>query len=149
MDEVEANPDLIFNKIDAWLDGLFKLLPNIAVAIVVLFLFWLAARGLSALVVRTARNRERTSLAEVGGAMVKWMVMIAGVMLAITIIAPTISPGDLISGLGVSSVAIGFAFKDIFENFLAAWICFGHAVHKVDELIAGHCVCSAELTFGP
>lgn len=138
MDEVEANPDLIFNKIDAWLDGLFKLLPNIAVAIVVLFLFWLAARGLSALVVRTARNRERTSLAEVGGAMVKWMVMIAGVMLAITIIAPTISPGDLISGLGVSSVAIGFAFKDILQNMLAGILILLRQPFEVgDQIVSG------------
>jgi hypothetical protein len=39
MEEVDAKPTLIFDKIDAWLDGFFKLLPNIGVAIVVLSSF--------------------------------------------------------------------------------------------------------------
>jgi len=34
-------------------------------------------------------------------------------------VIPTLKPGDLIAGLGVSSVAIGFAFKDILQNWLA------------------------------
>ena len=40
-------------------------------------------------------------------------------MLAVTIVAPSLTPGDLIAGLGVSFVAIGFAFKDILQNMLA------------------------------
>ena len=39
MKEVDTNPTLIFDKIDAWLDGFFKLLPNIGVAIVVFAIF--------------------------------------------------------------------------------------------------------------
>ena len=33
--------------------------------------------------------------------------------------APNLSPADLIASLGVSSVAIGFAFQDILQNWLA------------------------------
>jgi small conductance mechanosensitive channel len=40
-------------------------------------------------------------------------------MLAATVVVPTLMPGDLIVGLGVGSVAIGFAFKDILQNMLA------------------------------
>lgn len=138
MEDVEANPDLIFNKIDAWLDGLFKLLPNIAVAIAVLFLFWLLARGLSALVRASARKRGRSSLAEVGSSLVKWAVLIAGAMLAVTIVAPTISPGDLIAGLGVSSVAIGFAFKDILQNMLAGILILLRQPFEIgDQIVSG------------
>lgn len=138
VEEVEANPGLIFDKVDAWLDGLFRLLPNIAVAIAVVFLFWLIARGASALVKRSAKRRDRTSLAEVGGAMVKWAIIIIGAMLAITIVAPSISPGDLISGLGVSSVAIGFAFKDILQNMLAGILILLRQPFEVgDQIVSG------------
>jgi len=138
MEEVEANPALIFDKIDAWLDGLFKLLPNIAVAIVVFFLFWVLARVVSALVRRSARRRDRSSLAEVGGSLVKWAILIIGGMLAITIVAPSISPGDLISGLGVSSVAIGFAFKDILQNMLAGILILLRQPFEVgDQIVSG------------
>ena len=40
MEEVDANPGLIFDKLDGWLDGFFRLLPNIGVALVVAVVFW-------------------------------------------------------------------------------------------------------------
>lgn len=138
MEEVEANPGLIFDKIDTWLDGLFRLLPNIALALAVLVVFWLVARGVSSIVRKTARSHERQSLAEVGGSMVKWAIIIVGAMLAITIVAPSISPGDLISGLGVSSVAIGFAFKDILQNMLAGILILLRQPFEVgDQIVSG------------
>ena len=138
MEEIDAEPQMIFDKIDAWVDGFFKLLPNIAVALVVVVVFWLLAHGLSALVRRSARNRDRTSLAEVGGALVKWAVIIIGIMLAVTIVAPTVTPGDLIAGLGVSSVAIGFAFKDILQNMLAGILILLRQPFSVgDQIVSG------------
>jgi len=129
---------LIFDKIDAWLDGLFRLLPNIAVALVVLFIFWLLARGASALVQRYAKRRDRPSRAEVGGSPVKWAILIVGVMLAVTIVAPTISPGDLIAGLGVSSVAIVFAFKDNLQNMLAGILILLRQPFEIgDQIVSG------------
>lgn len=59
------------------------------------------------------------------GGFAKAGLLILGFLLAATIIIPSLKPGDLIAGLGVSSVAIGFAaewsgyFKDILQNWLA------------------------------
>jgi small conductance mechanosensitive channel len=41
------------------------------------------------------------------------------VLVAATVAFPTFTIGSLIQLLGVSGVVIGFAFKDIFQNFLA------------------------------
>lgn len=119
MEEVDANPTLIFDKIDAWLDGIFKLLPNIGVAIVVFVIFWFVSKLVAALIRRAAKNKDRPSLAEVGSTLLLWTIVIIGSMLAVTIVAPTLTPSDLIAGLGVSPVAISFAFKDILQNMLA------------------------------
>ncbi len=119
LSSVDADVGNIFEKIDAWVDGFFAILPNIGVALVVLVIFWLAAHGAAALIRRSAKKRERDNLGEVGSTLIKWAIIIAGVMLAITIVAPTITPGDLFAGLGIGSVAIGFAFKDILQNMLA------------------------------
>ena len=54
MDEIDANSSLIFDRIDAWLDGFFKLLPNIGVAIVVAVLFWVAASVVDGIIRRSA-----------------------------------------------------------------------------------------------
>ena len=45
-----------------------------------------------------------------------WLV---GGLIALTIGFPTITPGNALATLGLGGVAIGFAFKDTFENFLA------------------------------
>jgi|TARA_B110000908_G_scaffold144104_1_gene173469 hypothetical protein len=96
MEEVDANPSLIFDKLDAWLDGFFKLLPNIGVAIVVFIIFWFLGKGVGALIRRSAANRDRNSLGDVGGSLIRWALAVIGAMLAVTVVAPTISPSDLI-----------------------------------------------------
>ncbi|MEO8881018.1 MAG: mechanosensitive ion channel family protein, partial [Gemmatimonadaceae bacterium] len=45
--------------------------------------------------------------------------MTFGALVALTAAVPSFTAGSLISALGVGGVAIGFAFKDIFQNFLA------------------------------
>jgi small-conductance mechanosensitive channel len=138
MDEVDANPGLIFDKVDAWLDGLFKLLPNIAVALVVFVLFWFIAIGTAALIRKLGKRRERSNLGDVGATLIRWSLVVMGAMLAVTIVAPTISPGDLISGLGIGSVAIGFAFKDILQNMLAGILILLRQPFEVgDQIVSG------------
>ena len=45
MEQVDLKPSLIFDKLDAWLDGFFRLLPNIAFGIVVFLIFWAIGIG--------------------------------------------------------------------------------------------------------
>lgn len=138
MEDVDVNPSLLFDKLDSWLDGFVRLLPNLAIAGVVLVIFWLLSRLLTMLVRRAARRRDRPSLGDVGGSLVGWAVMIVGVMLAVTVVLPSVSPGDLIAGLGVSSVAIGFAFKDILQNMLAGILILLRQPFRVgDQIVSG------------
>lgn len=117
--EIDLNPALALEKVDSWLDGIVKLLPNIIVALVIFLLFYIIAKIVRALVYRTFKSRDRANLGEVLGGLIKWLILIFGSLIAATIIVPSLNPADLIAGLGVSSVAIGFAFKDILQNWLA------------------------------
>ncbi|WP_323763840.1 mechanosensitive ion channel family protein [Marinovum sp.] len=138
VEQIDADVGNIFEKIDAWLDGFLRLLPNIAVGIVVLLLFWFAAGWIGRILARQGHKHDRPSLGDVGGALVRWAIIIIGVMLAITIIAPSISPGDLFAGLGISSVAIGFAFKDILQNMLAGILILLRQPFQVgDQIVSG------------
>lgn len=138
MEEVDLNPGLMFDRLDAWLDGFIKLLPNIVVGIFVFIVFWFMALAVQRLVRAAAGRQGRESLGEVGGSLTRWAVMIVGFMLAVTIIAPSISPADLFAGLGVSSVAIGFAFKDILQNMLAGiLILLRQPFEAGDQIVSG------------
>ena len=62
-------------------------------------------------------------------------MILLGFLLAATIVIPTLKPGDLIAGLGVSSVAIGFAFKDILQNWLAGLLILIRQPFEIDDQI--------------
>ena len=120
--QVDVSPRAIMETVDSWVDGFVRLLPNIAVALVVLLLFYVVGVIVRRLFVRWASRRERVNLGEVFGSFLKWAIVLVGLLLALTIVVPTLRPGDLIAGLGIGSVAIGFAFKDILQNWLAGML---------------------------
>jgi len=117
--QVDFNPGILLEKLDSWLDGFVRLLPNLGIAIVVAIGFYYLAKFIKRIIISRSAKNDRDNLGRVLGGFVKWIIFILGFMFAATIVVPTLNPGDLIAGLGVSSVAIGFAFKDILQNWLA------------------------------
>ncbi|MDT3778813.1 mechanosensitive ion channel family protein [Nitrospira sp. MA-1] len=95
-------------------------LPNVISAIVILALTWLSTKALETLLTRLlSRFGIRESLLELLQKLVYIGIWIVGILIAAIIIFPSLTPGKILTGLGLGSIAIGFAFKDIFENFLA------------------------------
>ena len=117
--EIDVNPTSIIEKLDTWVDGFIKALPNILVGIVVFIAMLYIGRWLGKLVRRMLKNKGRKNFGDLLGAFTRYLITIAGIALSLTIMAPNLSPADLIASLGVSSVAIGFAFQDILQNWLA------------------------------
>jgi small-conductance mechanosensitive channel len=98
----------------------FALLPQIVLALLLLVVTWLAAKGAGWLVGwTTRRSTMRPSLISLLQNLASIVVWLAGILVAATVALPEMSPTDLLAALGIGSVAIGFAFKDVFENFLA------------------------------
>lgn len=117
--EVDADPGLILDKLDSWLDGFFRLLPNLAIAALVFAVFFALAMVAAWSVRHSIRSKAREDLGMVLGSVAKWSILIAGLLVSLTVVVPSMSPGDLIAGLGIGSLAVGYAFKDILQNLLA------------------------------
>jgi small conductance mechanosensitive channel len=101
-------------------EGLVRLLPQLVIALLTLLLTWLAAWFSAGLLQRSMRRSAiRPSLKALFGTLLKVLVWTAGILVAITIVFPSLTPAKLLTALGLGSVAIGLAFKDIFENFFA------------------------------
>jgi small-conductance mechanosensitive channel len=99
---------------------LMAALPNIAIGLVILVLFFLLARGVRAVVQRITRSKNKThSLSLLMSRLAYVATLILGLLVTATVMLPGFTPASLVSALGVSGIAIGFAFKDIFQNFLA------------------------------
>ncbi|TXD50123.1 mechanosensitive ion channel family protein [Polaribacter sp. IC073] len=117
--EIDVNTQSIIEKLDTWLDGFIKNIPNILIAILVFIAFIYIAKYAGRGIRKLLKKRGRENFGEILGSFSKWVFLLMGLMLSLTIMSPNLSPADLIAGLGVSSVAIGFAFKDILQNWLA------------------------------
>lgn len=111
---------LAWQKLNQIGRDLMAALPNLVFGVVVFVLFVLLARGVRAVVARVVRSRRQSqSLVLLLSRLAYVAVLILGVLVAVTVVVPSFTPASLISALGVGGIAIGFAFKDIFQNFLA------------------------------
>lgn len=96
------------------------LLPNLAIALVVILITALVAKS----AVRIAgkligRAKVRPDLKSLAETAVRLAIWIVGLLAAAAVAIPGFTPAGVIAGLGIGALAIGFAFQDIFENFLA------------------------------
>ncbi len=102
------------------LDAFLAMLPRLVLALVLVSLFYLIGRGVRAAVRRAAtRHGGHRTLELAIGRLAQAAILLLGVLISVTAAFPSFTPGDLIGALGIGGVAIGFAFKDIFQNFLA------------------------------
>jgi small-conductance mechanosensitive channel len=107
-------------SVQAMLNGFIERLPYIFVALIVFGIFYLIAMGVRAAVRSfTQRIQRHYSLGLVLGRLSSGVIIFVGLLIALVIAIPGFTPGQLVSVLGISSVAIGFAFRDILQNFLA------------------------------
>ncbi len=94
--------------------------PQICAGIVILVLTWVIARiatkVASSLLKRT---KLRTSLKDLFRQLVHLGFWVLGLVVAAVVVFPNMTPARVFAALGLGSIAIGFAFKDIFENFFA------------------------------
>ena len=114
-----APAETLTDKAASWAEGAIAALPNFIVAVVIIAVAWGLGKLVKRLVIRAADARDRHSLGQVVGGFAFGLLLILGIALALTVLAPSLSIGDLVGSLGLGSVAIGFAFKDILQNWLA------------------------------
>lgn len=112
--------DIAWHTVVKMTNGFFALLPNLCIAFVVFFLFYTAGRysGRLATTLAGRANMDRT-LAHALGKLTMVFTNVLGLLICAVIVVPNFSLDKLIAGLGITSVAIGFAFQNILQNFFA------------------------------
>jgi small conductance mechanosensitive channel len=111
--------DLALQKIESIIQGFFWILPNLGIALVVLLVFLAGAWIARLSVTRLFYRRGRRDLGDLLGGFAKWGIIAFGLLIVATIVFPSIRPADALATLGIGSIAVGFAFKDILQNWLA------------------------------
>lgn len=121
------------------IEGFMERVPYFVIAIVVLIIFWFLSSLFKKLVTKlltkshTHRNLVRV-FERIGGA----LILFVGFLIAMVIAIPGFTPAKLVGALGIGSVAIGFAFKDIFQNLLSGILLLLSEPFKIgDQIISG------------
>ena len=114
------DPDVVWQVFSHLFARLMGHLPYLILGFVVFLLFLIVARLVKRILITAGRRtRLDLTLADLLGRLASAVTIILGLFVAAVVIFPTFNPGDLIAGLGITSVAIGFAFKDVLQNFFA------------------------------
>jgi len=117
-------------------EGFVESLPSLAIAIFIVFLTCIVARfgaRISDMIV--GRTELRASLKTLIDTLVKLGIWLAGLFIAAIVVMPGLTAASLLAGLGIGAVAIGFAFQDIFENFLAGVLIMMREKMRIGDVI--------------
>ncbi|MEM7629322.1 MAG: mechanosensitive ion channel family protein [Planctomycetota bacterium] len=133
---VDAATETIRDTLDGiWRDFIGHV-PLLAAGLVVLLATGLIALLARRLTRRVLRDRKlRRSLKDLFERVIAIGVWSLGLLLAAMVVFPGVSPADALAALGIGSIAIGLAFKDIFENFFAGILILWRFPFETDDFI--------------
>ena len=121
---------------DKIIDEAINLLPNLIIACAIFVGFMIVARVLKSLIEQLGeRKKMRRNAALLLGQLALTTVFILGFLIAVSVVAPSFTASDLIKTLGIGSVAIGFAFQNILQNFLAGILLLLHEPFTIGDQI--------------
>ncbi|QLE45394.1 mechanosensitive ion channel family protein (plasmid) [Nostoc sp. C052] len=133
---MNADISALWDRIQGMINGFIVLLPNIVLALIVFAIFFAVARAIKRVVKRLTRDRHQArNLGLVLGRLAQGTILLIGLFVALSIVIPTFRAGDLIQLLGISGVAIGFAFRDILQNFLAGILILLTELFQINDQI--------------
>ena len=117
-------------------EGFVRALPGLAIALVVLLVTWIVARFAARIAdLLIGKTDVRPSLKNLIDTLVRLVIWIVGIMIAAIVVMPGLTPASLFAGLGIGAVAIGFAFQDIFENFMAGVLIMLREKMRIGDII--------------
>lgn len=118
--DLQNTQEVVGNSLDSLWTDFLKRSPLLIAALIVLVITSLLAKACAWVAHRLLDQRGiRSSLKDLVYQLTSIAIWILGLLVATVIAFPGMTPSKALTVLGLGSVAIGFAFKDIFENFFA------------------------------
>lgn len=98
-------------------------LPQIIIAVIIIVVFFIIGGMAGRTLKRNLIKRMEDHLLPIFlGKMLRWTIILVGLFIAVNILGYGGVAGGLMAGFGASALIVGFAFKDIGENFLSGII---------------------------
>lgn len=119
--ELQSNLKPVWNELVSLARSAIIALPLFILALIILPLAWKASKGVASLAHRLLTRRiESPFLRDVVSRAISIPVFLIGLYVVLQVAGLTGLALSLLGGAGVIGIVIGFAFRDIAENFLAS-----------------------------
>ncbi len=117
---LQRSLDIVWQSIfDLW-TGLLESLPLLFAGVIIFVFTWITAKLVDRVLSRALRDSWfKRGFKDLLLQMATVFVWVAGLTVTAVIVFPGLTPAKVLAALGIGSIALGFAFKDIVENFLA------------------------------
>ncbi|MFA5109789.1 MAG: mechanosensitive ion channel family protein [Desulfobaccales bacterium] len=129
----------VLDKLTGWAVATIKMLPNLVVGVAIIIIFWFlsayAARLANRLVFRFTGYRH---IARLLARMTTLVVIGLGFILALDALNLDKAVASMLAGIGILGIALGFAGKDLFADFIAGIVLhFEHPFRLGDRVKSG------------
>ncbi len=128
--------EIVTGKMESWAESVVSMMPNLFVALIVIVLFYLLARG-ARLVAKKLLNKfyAKDAINSLFSTIIYLVVLAIGLMVALNVLHLEQTVTSLLAGAGIIGLALGFAFQDISANFISGIFMAFRKPIKVGDII--------------
>ncbi len=136
---IENIHHILLDKLTGWLTGFIDMLPNIAVAVIILVAFYFVSKAMKNLLGRViVKVSSNISLNRLIGNTLSLIIMTIGLFFALGVLNLDKTVTSLLAGVGVIGLALGFAFQDTAANFMSGIFLAVQKTFNVGEIISSN-----------
>lgn len=117
---IEKAYDLLYKKLQHWLEEIIVILPNLALSLLILAFFYLVASLFRSFLNRLLKGfTHNENIDSLLATSVFVGILVTGVFSALGVLHLDKAVTSLLAGAGIVGLALGFAFQDIAQNFMS------------------------------
>ncbi|KGL63818.1 mechanosensitive ion channel family protein [Polaribacter sp. Hel1_85] len=110
----------ILNKFEAWKELFIKNIPNIAIALIVIFIAYFASRAINTFISKTLGKKiKQESVRNLVSRVASAFIFLTGLYIAMTVLKFDDTLKAIISAAGVSGIVIGLALQGTLSNTIS------------------------------
>lgn len=127
---------ILLDKVDSWAETLISMLPNLAVATLIIVASILVSRLVEKLFSRVNQKFiSNQALRNLVTKVVKFAVIVTGLFIALSVLQLNKAVTSFLAGAGIIGLALGFAFQDTAANFMSGLLMAIRKPFKVGDVI--------------
>ncbi len=127
--------DQTYGRLQTLAADIIGLAPLLALAVVLVVLFWWLGVRTAARRKLIARITANSFIIDLIAQIVRLVFLLTGVVLGLSLLNATSLIGTLLGAAGIIGLAVGFAVRDTVENYIASILLSVHRPFALDELV--------------